>query len=181
RMERRIRLLLACGILSGVALGLAVDYRYHYFFAVRQFIFVVPALVLLAVHGLLESRRTAVWAALVLLFLGGALAKNYTYFSRPHEDVAAAARQLRSTAAQGPCIAYVPSDDPRLYAVFEPALAQHQCAWPPTGASIAFAWNIHSEEGERRSALAVLTAAGYQSGEQRQAGGTTVTLFRRAR
>jgi 4-amino-4-deoxy-L-arabinose transferase-like glycosyltransferase len=181
RMERRTGLLLAGGILSGVVLGLAIDFRYHFFFAVRQFIFVVPALVLLAVHGLLEGRRTLVWAALVLLFLGGALAKNFTYFSRPHEDVAGAARLLRDTAAQGPCIAYVPSDDPRLYDVFEPDLAQHQCAWPPTGASIAFAWNIHSEAGEKRNAMATLAAAGYQPGEQRQAGGTTVTLFRRTR
>jgi len=181
KMERRTGLLLAGGILSGVALGLAVDYRYHFFFAVRQFIFVVPALVLLAVHGLLESRRTLVCAALVLLFLGGALAKNYTYFSRPHEDVAAAARLLRDTAAQGSCIAYVPSDDPRLYAVFEPTLAQHQCAWPPTSSSIAFAWNIHSEEGERRSALSALAAAGYRQVDQRQAGGTTVTRFRSTR
>ncbi|HEY1220288.1 MAG: glycosyltransferase family 39 protein [Bryobacteraceae bacterium] len=178
RMERRTGLLLAGGILSGVALGLAVDYRFHYFFAIRQFIFVVPALTLLAVHGLLESRRTPVWGALVLLFAGGALAKNYTYFSRPHEDVAAAARLLLDTAKQGPCIAYVPSDDPRLYAVFEPALEQHRCGWPPTGLSIAFAANIHSEEGDRRNAMAVLGAAGYQPGEQRQAGGTTVTLFR---
>jgi uncharacterized membrane protein len=181
RMERRTGLLLAGGILSGVVLGLSVDYTYHYFFAVRQFIFVVPALTLLAVYGLLEGRRTPVWAVLVLLFLGGALAKNYTYFSRPHEDVAVAARLLLDTAAQSPCIAYVPTDDPRLYAVFEPALAQHRCAWPPTDASIAFASNIHSEEGERRSALAALAAAGYQPGEQRQAGGTTVTLFRKPR
>jgi len=179
KMERHTGLLLAGGILSGVALGLAVDYRFHYFFAIRQFIFVVPALVLLAVHGLLESRRTPAVAAVVLLFLAGALGKNYTYFTRPHEDVAAAARLLRDTANLGVCIAYVPSDDPRLYAVFEPALAQHQCAWPPTAASIAFAWNIHSEEGERRKALATLAAAGYQAGEQSQAGGTAVTLFRR--
>ena len=179
RMERRTGLLLAGGILSGVALGLAVDYKYHYFFAARQFIFVVPALVLLAVHGLLESRRSPVWAALALLFLGGALAKDYTYFSWPHEDVAAAARLLRDTAAQGPCIAFVPTDDPRLYAVFEPAVEQHQCPWPPTAPWIAFASNIHSVEEERRIAIAALAAAGYQSGGQREAGGTTVTLFRR--
>jgi len=181
RMERRTGLLLAGGILSGLVLRLTVDYTYHFFFAVRQFIFVAPGLTLLAVHGLLESRRTPVWAALVLLFAGGALAKDYTYFSWPHEDVAAAARLLLDTANQGPCIAYVPSDDPRLYAVFEPALAQHRCAWPPTAAAIAFASNIHSEEGERRNAMAALAAAGYQPGEQRQAGGTTITLFRKPR
>ncbi len=181
RMERRTGLLLASGILSGIVLGFAADYAFHYFFAVRQFIFVVPALALLAVHGLLESRRSPVWAALVLLFLGGALAKNYTYFSRPHEDVAAGARLLSDTVSQVGCIAYVPSDDPRLYAVFEPALEQHRCAWPPTSASIAFVSNIHSVEADRRKALATLAAARYRPGEQYQAGGTAVTLFRKLR
>jgi len=178
RMERCTGLLLAAGILSGVVLGLAVDYKYHYFFAARQFIFVVPALVLLAVHGLIESRRSFACAALAVLFLGGVLAKNYTYFSRPHEDVAAGARLLRDTAAQGPCIAFVPTDDPRLYALFEPAVEQHRCVWPPTAPLIAFASNIHSVEEERRNAIAGLTAAGYQPGGQREVGGTTVTLFR---
>ncbi|MGD0666189.1 MAG: glycosyltransferase family 39 protein [Bryobacteraceae bacterium] len=179
RMERRMGLLLASGILSGVVLGFATDYAYHYFFAVRQFIFVVPALVLLAVHGLLESRRSLVWAALALLFLGGALAKNYTYFSRPHEDVAAAARLLRDTASQGSCLAFVPSDDPGMYALFEPAVEQHRCAWPPTAAFLAFAYNLHSAEADQRNTLAALDAAGYRPVGQRQAGGTTVILFRR--
>ena len=165
RMEHRIGLLLAGGILSGVVLGLAVDYRYHYFFAARQFIFVVPALVLLAEYALIESRRTVVWAAAVLLFLGGALAKDFTYFSRPYEDVAAGARLLRETANEGPCLAFVPTDDPRLYALFEPA--------------VAFASNIHSVEEDRHGAMAALAAAGYKPGEQRVAGGTTVTVFRR--
>ncbi|MFY9726685.1 MAG: glycosyltransferase family 39 protein [Bryobacteraceae bacterium] len=179
RMERRMGWLLAAGILSGVILGFATDYAYHYFFAVRQFIFVVPALVLLAVHGLLESRRWLVWAGIVLLFLGGALAKNYTYFSRPHEDVAAAARLLRDAASQGPCLAFVPSDDPGMYALFEPAVEQRRCAWPPTAASIAFAYNLHSAEADRRNSLATLAAAGYQPVRQSQAGGTTVILFQR--
>jgi len=179
RMDRRMGLMLAYGILSGIVVGLAIDYRYHYFFAVRQFLFVVPAVVLLAVHGLLESRRPLAGAALAALFLGGALGKNYTYFSRPREDVAAAARLLRETVAQGPCVAYVPSDDPRVYALFEPALEQHRCDWPPQAPFLAFASNIHSVENDRREALAALAAAGYQPGQQRQTGGTTVIFFRR--
>jgi len=84
--------------------------HYHYFFAVRQFIFVVPALTLWPSTGCSKAAARPS-GRLVLLFLGGALAKNYTYFSRPHEDVAVAARLLLDTAAQSPCIAYVPTDD----------------------------------------------------------------------
>jgi hypothetical protein len=36
-------------------------------------------------------------------------------------------------------------------AVFEPALAQHQCAWPPMAASIAFAWNITARKGSEET------------------------------
>jgi 4-amino-4-deoxy-L-arabinose transferase-like glycosyltransferase len=180
RIERRTAHLLAWGVASGVVLGLAADYASSYFFAIRQFMYIVPGLLLLSVYGLLEYRRSAVAGMLVLLFLGGSLFKNYGYFHEQREDWVSAARLLRSTAAQGYCIAFVPKDEPRLYSVFEPPLERSRCSSPPSAPRVALATSFYISDADRKIAAGKLIASGYLSTGELSAGGTTITLYRKA-
>jgi hypothetical protein len=178
-MQRRTAGMLAAGILSGLLLGFAVDYAFDYFFAIRQFLFLAPALVLFAVHGLLESRRRALAAALALLFLGGSLVRNYAQFTHPREDWAAAARLLRQVSGEGYCLASLTREEPQFYAVFEPSLERCQCSWPVRAERVALVSHLYSLTADRGRATANLTGAGYHVVTQRSVGGTTVSLYNR--
>jgi 4-amino-4-deoxy-L-arabinose transferase-like glycosyltransferase len=184
-LDRRWAGLLACGIASGVALGFAADHHYGYFFAIRQFFFITPQLVLLAATGAVgaftapSARLRAVAAALTLVFAGGALAKNVAYFTHPHEDWVAAAHLLHETADAGFCLALVPKDEARLYTLFDPSVDSARCRQPVSSPQVAMVANLYSAPSERDRLAATLVEAGFQASAQRSAGGTTVTMYRK--
>ena len=114
-------------ILSGIVCAVAADAVSGYFFAVRQVLFVVPALLLLAAAGLARPRREWWQPSLLAIFLVASLVKDVRYFRSPGEDWPGAARALLTATSHGAC-AIVPSPEPKeMYQLFEPALSGNFC------------------------------------------------------
>ena len=97
--------------------------------AMHQMIFVVPAIVLLAVEGLrfLYDWRRAAGAALLSAIIVAAYVNDVKWFSLPRADYQLAAAAIKNTAAPDGCVLYFPSDAARLYLFFQPELASRVC------------------------------------------------------
>ncbi len=97
------------------------DYALHYFFAVRQMIFVLPAAaVLFARSG---------YGLLIAAFLGASVYTNADWFRKPHEDWGAAADVIQREVEAGACVRFLGDSTP-VYEYFYPSLAQHRCNAP---------------------------------------------------
>jgi hypothetical protein len=116
-----------CSCLVG---GLVIDAWFGYFLAVRQFIFLLPFLALLAAEGLgavraNNPRYAATAACLTLaLFLG----YDYRWMTKPREDWRLAARALDQELGEHTCIAGNAGNGLALLAFFAPRLADHSCS-----------------------------------------------------
>ena len=108
---------------------LLADAGFGYFLAIRQFIFILPALAVLSTVGLtfLESRQRLAAAALLIAITASWIAGDIGWFSRPREDWAAASTTLRQNLTQGGCAIFVPENSRGYYTFFEPALPDHTC------------------------------------------------------
>jgi 4-amino-4-deoxy-L-arabinose transferase-like glycosyltransferase len=127
RADSVARRFLLGSVVSGIVCAIAADAASGYFFAVRQVLFVLPPLLLLAAAWLPISRREWWQAGLLAVFLAAALVKDANYFRSPGEDWPGAARALLAATRDGAC-AVVPSPEPtELYQLFEPALGGRFC------------------------------------------------------
>ncbi len=129
RVTRSTKVLLLAIVVISVLGPLAVDAYFDYFLAARQMIFILPALVLLAVEGVkaLYEWRKAAGAALLSVIVVAAYTYDTKWFSRPRENYQLAAAALRSTSANDACIMYIPAGVARVYAFFEPSLSSRTC------------------------------------------------------
>ena len=101
--------------------GLAADAAFGYFIAIRQFLWALPALALLAGAGLASTSglaRVAFWAVL----LGAAAAASYRHFSSPRENWEAAAGVIATSLGPGGCLDVVSPDQAVFYEFFRPEL-----------------------------------------------------------
>jgi hypothetical protein len=114
------RLLLTWAIVP-VPLVLAANTLFHYFFAIRQLLFIVPPLCILAAEGvwaLQKGWRPCVAAGLLI----AACVNDVRWFTQAKEDwslpAAAAVRML----PPGACVAAVPPSAADLYRLYQPTL-----------------------------------------------------------
>ena len=108
---------------------LVADAEFGYFFAIRQFLFALPGLVLAASVGLVEikKRSTVAAAVLALTFGAGAVGKLFSYFGDRSENFATAASYLAAHSANT-CIVSFPPGYVSLYALFAPDLSGRDCS-----------------------------------------------------
>ncbi len=128
-LNRFVKCFLACGIATSMILVLVVDGLFHYFFAVRQLLFILIPLTLLGAEGaawILTRKRLAAVAILGVYFVG-ALVKDIHYFSDRSDDWAASAHALQSKLDSGYCMTLLPGDTAAYYVFFEPRLKQRLC------------------------------------------------------
>ena len=120
--------LLAC-VAVPVAAVLMVDAVFHYFLAIRQMIFILPPLVLLAADGLTAVLRKPGRIAVATAALGlGCVAADVRWLIKPREDWGAAARAIARLERQQPaCSVYAPASAFPYYALFEPGLEKSRC------------------------------------------------------
>lgn len=93
----------------------------HYFFAVRQTIFILPALTLAFARS--GSR------CLIAAFLAASLFQDVQWFRKPREDWHAAADVIQREVNAGACVKFLGDSTP-VYEYFYPSLAQHHCTGP---------------------------------------------------
>jgi hypothetical protein len=106
------------------------DWLFDYFFAIRQVIFVLPALAVLAAAGLERlweenGVRTAGAAAIVLFALNIGYAVRW--FTKPGEDWQSAAHKLETYKTAGACILALPAGSGAYYTFFDPVLKGNEC------------------------------------------------------
>ena len=130
------QLLLLCSIVPVICV-LIVDARFNYFLAIRQMIFVLAPLCLLAADGLFAlahfGHRKA--AALTALMLAAVLiAADIRWLKKPREDWGLAASAVQNLRKQySACTLFAPTDSLRYYTFFESDLRDTTC--PPTVAA----------------------------------------------
>ena len=121
--------LLILWVVVPIALVLTGNALFHYFLAVRQMIFVLPPLCLLAGFGV-DASKIQNGKAAILVFsclLGICLFDDVNLFFKPREDWRAAAFALRNLSSPETCMIYVPPDSVNLYRVFDQTLSDDKC------------------------------------------------------
>jgi hypothetical protein len=180
RIKPAVRACLAGGVIAAVGATILSDAAFHYFFAIRQVLFALPWILLLAAEGiacLLKARWKWPAVALSAVLAAAALGKNIAYFSDHSEDWQAAARALAASAQPPSCIAYTDDRSPRLYALFETALPARTCRGFSAEQILVPATRYTS--ADQLSALrAELARTGYASVDARSSGGTRIEIFR---
>jgi hypothetical protein len=122
------RTLLVMTILLPVGLTLAADYVFGYFVAIRQVIFILPGIVLLACAGIeYLAARSGRWAAIAAAFLilTASLVYDVRWFLRPREDWRAAAAVMRHSVNSGACALLAPERTVQIFLFFDPGLLDH--------------------------------------------------------
>jgi len=175
--DSRLRRFLLGSVISGIVCTLAADAAFSYFFASRQVIFVLPALVWLAASGLGSPRHRPWQSAFVAMLVVASLAKNVSYFRSPGEDWPGAARALLNATGSGAC-AIVPSPEyPELYGVFEPALNGRFCKESDAAGPVVLVTSRYSLRTSLAQVTRILAERGFRANRETQAAGLRLTFF----
>lgn len=163
-------------VLSFVALMVAVpmvvilftDALFDYFIAARQFIWVLPAIAILAAAAV--EKRTG-----VLLFLLAviALRQNIVFYTAPKEDWHAAADTIAAKVDLGARLEVAPPEQKTLYTFFRPELRNAD-----DGSAAVLAVTPYSTPCFRESAIDKLTREGCQPIQGETVGKSEIILFR---
>ena len=152
-------------LLIGVPIAGAVsaDMALGYFVAIRQMIFVLTPLALLATLGFeqIVFVRPRRWGAALACVLFVACAyMNVRLFLRPREDWRAAARALVEASESGACIRLVPDDSLPIFAFFEPVISTRLCtSSSPAASQIAVGVSPYEPAGSYAAVHNSLSAA----------------------
>ena len=149
--KRGVQLLAFC-IVVPIVLAILADAAFNYFFAIRQLIFVVPPLVLLATAGTAElwKRKRNAAAILIGVFFAGALVKDARWQADRREDwgKAAEALQNRLDGLSG-CVEIQPPGDAKHYYFFKPTLKARTCGPNPEETRALVAISPYAPQDQR--------------------------------
>ena len=177
RADSLVRRFLLGSIISGIVCAIAADAVSGYFFAVRQLLFVLPALLLLATAGLLSFRREWWQPSLLTVFLVASLAKDVRHFRSPGEDWPGAARALLAATSHGAC-AVVPSPEPKeMYQLFEPGLSGHFCNASAAAGPVVIVQNRYTLASSLEEATRALAAKSFRAAGETDISGVRLRLF----
>jgi MFS family permease len=178
-LERRYKQLLFLTIAGPIAGALIADALFDYFIAIRQMIFALPGIVLLASEGFhtVYRRRSIAGLCFAGSLLGVALWYDVRWFQRPREDWQAAASQLSSEAGTS-CILPIPARVLRAYEFFQPELGEHVCpAGLEQSRSVVIAQSPYASEREIQRESTRLSSFGLELASESAAGGTRIQRY----
>ena len=163
---------------------LTADAVFGYFFAIRQVIFVIPPLALLAAVGA-EGAAVRGWrigSCLAGAFLVVALYQDADQFRRPRENWQAAAQFLKTKTANGDCIVFTPEDSHTLYTFFSEELRGRECRPEQLSAAhrVALAVSPYLTAEQQDADRRRLVELGFQRETEFNPSGPKVELYRRA-
>ena len=153
RLPSRLPLVLLIAV--PLLAGLATDAAFGYFIAARQFIWVLPAVAILAASAANAHPRAGV--VLAALFCTVGVVQSVKYFTAPHEDFQLAALAMANEAKLGACVTVAPKDLSRLYEFFEPNVSRELCDTP----RVVLAITPYSTSEQRTAAIGTLASQGY--------------------
>jgi hypothetical protein len=127
--QRRLLLYLICGSVAGPIL---MDAVFNYFFAERQLLFAMPALILLAAQGFERLAKPAAWAPaaifLVATLLVSAAVTDFRQALIPRDDLASAAGAIGPLLPSDACLLAQPPEQIAFYLFFHPELQTRVCS-----------------------------------------------------
>jgi uncharacterized membrane protein len=177
RADPLARRFLLGSVISGIVCAIAADAMSGYFFAVRQVLFVLPPLLLLATVWLPRSRREWWQPSLLAIFLLASLAKDVRYFRSPGEDWPGAARALLAATSHGECVV-VPSPEPKeMYQLFEPGLRTRFCNASDAPGPVVIVQNRYTLASSLDESTRVLAAKGLRATSETDVSGVRLLLF----
>jgi 4-amino-4-deoxy-L-arabinose transferase-like glycosyltransferase len=177
RADSLARRFLLGGVISGIVCAIAADAVSGYFFAVRQVLFVLPAVLLLAAAWLPSPRRERWQPGLLAIFLVASVAKDVRYFRSPGEDWPGAARALLAATSHGAC-AVVPSPEPKdMYQLFEPGLSGHFCKASDAAGPVVIVQNRYTLASSLEEITRMLAAKGFRGGSEIDISGVSLRLY----
>jgi len=177
RADSLARRFLPGSIISGIVCVIAADAVSGYFFAVRQVLFALPPVLLLATAGLPSPRREWWQPGLLAIFVVASLAKDVRYFRSPGEDWPGAARALLAATSHGAC-AVVPSPEPKeMYQLFEPGLTGRFCNANDATGPVVIVQNRYTLASSLEETTRLLTARRFRAAAETGVSGVRLLLF----
>ena len=174
-----LKWLLVLSAVIPVVCALAADEVFDYFLAIRQMIFVLPPLVLLAADALSALMEAMPWrvvgatCALVAIFVG----YDLRWMLKPREDWQKAADALEALSTEHKaCTQYAPPEALSLYEFFEPPLANTICESHQAYSPIVLAISPYATNTDRTRAQQLLR--GRTMLANRAVGMSTIQVFR---
>jgi hypothetical protein len=147
--QRRLLLYLICGSVAGPIL---MDAIFNYFFAERQLLFAMPALILLAAQGFERLARRAAWALaaifLVAIFLVSAAVTDFRQASIPRDDLASTAGAIASLLPSDACLLAQPPEQIAFYLFFHPELQTRVCSGKVASREILAVTSVYTQPQE---------------------------------
>lgn len=180
RSRRCEYLLLGLCVAVPLAAVPLANWAFDYFMAIRQVIYVLPALAVLSAEAItaLDGRRRIIGISMAVVLVISALAANLRWFgSSPREDWRAAAELAWGALPPTGCIT-VPGGLLENYALFRPELRLRDC----TGrehSEVLVAANPYAPPEQVAAIRRELDASGLRCARVAEAGGTRFLLYRR--
>jgi hypothetical protein len=174
--------MLVCAALLPPVCVLAADAWFGYFFAIRQLIFILPAVAMLSAEGarLLIAQHHRLGTAVLAGLLLAATAHSYRHIRTKGENWALAASVLQLATGSQACAVVAPQSQLSLYTHFQPALRQRTCPADLTSHSVVIAATTpYTTPTEARELWQQLYSAGFESSYRTHAGGTSIYVLRR--
>ncbi len=165
-----------------ILLVLLADAIFGYFLAIRQMIFVLAPLSLLAALGIenvggkekRQSWRFTGGILLTVILLFG----DVHYFRKPRENWRSASKILQHLAVQGSCVIFVPSDSAEFYGFFAPQLLTHTCSSNTAElSSVALAISPYGSIQAYRDEVNRLSRSGFSKGAEWNPQGPQIEIY----
>jgi hypothetical protein len=146
---------------------------FHYFFAIRQMIFVLPAFALLFALGTEGAR---VGRVVLIAFVAASLYEDINWFRKPREDWRAATTAVTTSVNAGACVTFVDHLE-KGYVYFDPGLASHQC--DAVSDNVVLAASPYGDPNAYAVASRELTGRGLTMVSEQTFQGPRVAVFRK--
>jgi len=155
----------------------AADALGGYFVASRQFMWILPAVAVLAASAFERNLRVA--AALSAFLVVVSIRQSALFFTAPRADWQATGLFLSGQAKNGACIEYDPPGFSVLYELFLPDMEHSRCREGPLAPQVVLAIPPTSTAQLRDDAIRARIAGGYTQDSESDVAGSTVVFFHR--
>ncbi len=161
-------------VFTVVVCVLGADALFDYFIAARQFLWILPALAILAAAAIERRERTTL--ALGLLLCVFCARQSFLYFTAPGENWQAASDFILEKVDGGAGLTVVPPEQSFLYEFFQPALRDA----PRASSRMVVAITPGATSEQRRRAITAFTSNGYGQEGETIIGRSDIICFRRS-
>jgi 4-amino-4-deoxy-L-arabinose transferase-like glycosyltransferase len=168
---------------AAISLGgpLLMDVVFNYFFAERQLLFALPALILLAASGferLCQEKRAILGYLLLAVFFLSAAVKDFRLATVPKDDLSRTADAIVSRLPSEACILTAPPEQVAYYSFLRPELEERSCGQDRIYPEILAVTSSYTTPAERKSLLGSISSV-YEPEQTMTIGQSGLTIYRR--